>query len=330
MREPTLPMSRGAVDRLGDRLRDADQIDEEDLDGLEQIVDAHQGFLDDLKAELAQLGYAATTRVKTTNTLVEKLRREDRMLLSRVQDLAGARVIVSNRPEQDDAAARVREHFEISGHRCKVVDRRLIPSHGYRALHLVVKVGPIQAEIQIRTELEDTWAQIVERLADQWGRAIRYGGEPIHPEAEVRAGQQVFSRREAVVYLAELGTSINEFELLRGTLLTFNELGHGLGRLFEYVAQSPVAQDHRMISHLPEQQQTGAMMVMSGLNLISQPESSKTDPADATMAQAVGSLGPVIAAFSEENRVMLDRLVSQEQALRVTLQLIASASAEGE
>jgi ppGpp synthetase/RelA/SpoT-type nucleotidyltranferase len=132
MREPTLPMSRSALDRLGERLKSADHIAEDDLDSLAQVADVHQGVLDDLKDELAGLGYAATTRVKTTATLIEKLRREGSMLLSRVQDLGGARVIVPNRPAQDDAIVKIHEHFEASGHRCKIVDRRRNPSHGYR------------------------------------------------------------------------------------------------------------------------------------------------------------------------------------------------------
>ena len=84
MREPTLPMSRSALDRLGERFNNADQIAENDLEKLAQVVDVHQEVLDDLKDELADLGYPATTRVKTTATLIEKLRREGKMLLSRV------------------------------------------------------------------------------------------------------------------------------------------------------------------------------------------------------------------------------------------------------
>jgi hypothetical protein len=33
-------------------------------------------------------------------------------------------------------------------------------------------------EIQVRTTLQDLWAQAVERLADEVGREIRYGGVP--------------------------------------------------------------------------------------------------------------------------------------------------------
>lgn len=49
---------------------------------------------------------------------------------------------------------------------------------GYRAVHVIAKVDNIPVEVQFRTELQDLWAQVFERLADGWGRQIRYGGEP--------------------------------------------------------------------------------------------------------------------------------------------------------
>jgi hypothetical protein len=40
-------------------------------------------------------------------------------------------------------------------------------------------------EIQVRTVLQDLWAQLVEKMADLWGRAIRYGDPPNQPDAPV-------------------------------------------------------------------------------------------------------------------------------------------------
>jgi hypothetical protein len=163
------------------------------------------------------------------------------------------------------------------------------------------------------------------------GRAIRYGGDPINPQAQIRAGQQVFSRVQAVAYLIELGNAIDQFELLRGTLMTMKDVGRAMSRLADYLGQSPVAQDERVISDLPEHERAGPMALMAGLSLVS-PESQEPedDPAHATVAYLVGVMGPALAALGEENSMMLDQLVSQEQSLRVTLQLIASASPEGE
>jgi ppGpp synthetase/RelA/SpoT-type nucleotidyltranferase len=67
----------------------------------------------------------------------------------------------------------------------RVVDRRVHPTFGYRAVHVIVKVGRCSCEIQVRTVPQHLWAEIVERLADLWGRDIRYGGGPEQPSTPV-------------------------------------------------------------------------------------------------------------------------------------------------
>ena len=42
--------------------------------------------------------------------------------------------------------------------------------------------------MQIRTELQDLWAQVMEALADRWGNQIKYGGLPNDPEAALFEG----------------------------------------------------------------------------------------------------------------------------------------------
>jgi hypothetical protein len=61
------------------------------------------------------------------------------------------------------------------------VDRRTEPSHGYRAVHVIVKLQGRLVELQVRTRLQDSWAQAMERLADRLGRDIRYGAQAKDP-----------------------------------------------------------------------------------------------------------------------------------------------------
>lgn len=49
-------------------------------------------------------------------------------------------------------------------------------------------------EIQIRTEIQDGWAQLMEAVAESFGRQIRYGHAPDMPDAPLGGG----SRREFV------------------------------------------------------------------------------------------------------------------------------------
>ena len=69
----------------------------------------------------------------------------------------------------------------------RIVDRRKTPMFGYRAVHVVARVEGFPVEIQVRTESQDDWAQVMEELADGWGRGIRYGDPPIGANDAQRA-----------------------------------------------------------------------------------------------------------------------------------------------
>jgi ppGpp synthetase/RelA/SpoT-type nucleotidyltranferase len=158
-------LSRSQIDKFGRRLRRAgpNNVSDEDLNLLEQLLTAHQMVLTTVQLRLAkELDLPVTSRIKTTGTLVEKLQRSESMALSRMQDIAGARLVVEmNRTEQDKLVARIVELFPGADKR----DRRAEPSHGYRAVHVIVQVDQRIVEIQVRTTLQDLWAQVFERLS---------------------------------------------------------------------------------------------------------------------------------------------------------------------
>lgn len=154
-------------------------------------------------------GVSPTSRLKTVQTLVGKLRREATMNLGQVQDVAGMRIVQDMTvEEQDRLAAQVLELFPGA----KLIDRRAKPSFGYRAVHIVAKVDGRLVEIQLRTQLQDRWAQIVERMADHWGRNIRYGAEP--DDADAAVGR--YSRSEVVGMARRLSPLIEQCERAPG------------------------------------------------------------------------------------------------------------------
>jgi hypothetical protein len=57
-----------------------------------------------------------------------------------------------------------------------IVDRRQYPSHGYRAVHAIVRQQGKPVEIQIRTLLQHLWTELSEKLADVFRQAVKYGG----------------------------------------------------------------------------------------------------------------------------------------------------------
>lgn len=210
-----LPVSKTALDRLGNRLTAGDEVDEADRVTLAQVVGAYQQVLDEVKAHLGGLGYPATTRVKTTGTLIEKLRRESPMRLSQMQDLAGARIVVRDRPAQDNAVGVICKDCETCARSYKVVDRRDHPSHGYRAVHILMQWERIPVEVQVRTELQDVWAQMIERLADRWGRGIRYGEDPDSMGESEAALNLIATRRGLVASFITISDLIAQAEAMR-------------------------------------------------------------------------------------------------------------------
>jgi ppGpp synthetase/RelA/SpoT-type nucleotidyltranferase len=77
------------------------------------------------------LGLQPTYRYKTTGTIIEKLQRNRSMSLTTMQDIAGARVVREmTRSQQDQVVQRIIRRFPDA----EVIDRRVRPSFGYRAM----------------------------------------------------------------------------------------------------------------------------------------------------------------------------------------------------
>src|SRR5262249_4120968 len=103
-----------------------------------------------------------TSRLKTPEAILAKLKRTPTSLMG-MQDIAGARVIVDNLTVQDSTLSVITGLFPDEV--IKIKDQRVESDvHGYRAIHVIMKVDGRLAEIQIRTRWQDRWAQVVERL----------------------------------------------------------------------------------------------------------------------------------------------------------------------
>ena len=101
-----------------------------------------------------------------------------------MRDIGGLRIVTkADLTEQDTIVSRIVERFPVT----KVIDRRKQPTYGYRAVHVIATVDGRHIEIQVRTYLQDLWAQAMERLADEAGREIRYGGPPHRRSADVKS-----------------------------------------------------------------------------------------------------------------------------------------------
>lgn len=192
------------ADSAGKRLRDG-RATEADEAFFRQFLAAHGRALRITLEGLRRIRFpdgsevTPTARVKTRETLMEKLRRGTR--LSQVRDIAGARVVVNGTQlDQDGMAVFVGQMFAGDA---EVVDRRTVPNHGYRAVHVIGRVEGCWVEVQVRTRLQHQWAEAYERLADRVGRDIRYIDVALEEHAQKLVSELLeLSDR---VYAAELG-----------------------------------------------------------------------------------------------------------------------------
>jgi len=169
-------LTKSALDRLGNRLRSG-SFSDDDLRSLDQYRRSFGPAYEHVVATIAALYVEPTGRpAKSTSSVVDKLRRES-IRLSQIQDIAGCRLVVPGVTVQIAMLGLLCDEFPDA----TVIDRRDRPSHGYRAVHVVVRHADRWIEIQLRTTLQQQWAELSEKLADAFEPAVKYGGGPSAP-----------------------------------------------------------------------------------------------------------------------------------------------------
>lgn len=173
-------ISKTQIDRLGDRLRQGppSESDVKLLDKYRRsFAEAYETVVRTIPHEFnkyANFRLQPTGRpAKSTTSIIEKLDRES-IRLSQVQDIAGCRVVVANIIQQDHVVAKLCDIFPGAS----VVDRRAKPNYGYRAVHVIPRIAGKLIEIQVRTPLQHSWAELSEKFSDVIDPAIKYGRGP--------------------------------------------------------------------------------------------------------------------------------------------------------
>jgi putative GTP pyrophosphokinase len=167
--------TKSQIDKLGQRLR-AETFQETELTLLDEYRRSFGPAYDRVVEKVqAVLGVPVSGRpAKSTTSIIEKLNRES-IRLSQIQDIAGCRIVVSDSLEQNRAVELIAKAFE----NVDIQDRRLKPSHGYRAVHVIIQDDGKLIEVQIRTALQQLWAELSEKFADVMDASIKYGGGPL-------------------------------------------------------------------------------------------------------------------------------------------------------
>jgi ppGpp synthetase/RelA/SpoT-type nucleotidyltranferase len=95
---------------------------------------------------------------------------------------------------------------------------------------VIVRHDGLPVEIQVRTDLQDRWAQVFERLGDVWGRSIRYGGDP-EPVPDDPGASAI--RQEIVHLMSEMSDVIADQER------TYYPIKATLDRIARIVSEGP-------------------------------------------------------------------------------------------
>ena len=185
--------SHGSLDRLGVRLSKtgATADDLRALDGYRRtFAPAYQYAItlvkqwvsdwnDDEYPETVSLMAWAGRFPKSSSSVIGKLQRQT-VRLSQIRDMAGVRITTPSRFEQDLSVNELQSRFPNA----IKFDRLQSPSHGYRAVHFVVPVHDRVVEIQVRTRLQDAWAQLSEKLDDRYP-GTKYGTAEANPRMKL-------------------------------------------------------------------------------------------------------------------------------------------------
>lgn len=147
-------------------------------------------------AALGQDVVSVTQRLKKFSTILDKLGRYPGMQLTRMEDIGGVRAILPSQDAADEVSRKLRKNWKVHRYRDYVREPK---DSGYRALHLIVVKQGLKVEVQLRTYLQDFWANQVER--DSRHLRIDYksgkGAEPVH--AYYVAMSELFAMREASI-----------------------------------------------------------------------------------------------------------------------------------
>jgi len=186
-----MAISNSLVTELGKRLREG-PISESDLSMLDEFrqtfseVDEQAYRIIHVALETTQSSTWTITKRKrkTQQSIVDKLRRQPRLRLPQMQDIAGCRIVIEGGAQAaNDISTLLTDAFE-SPWNLESKDRH---AHGYRAIHIIAntvhqagnKKGQQASkkfyEIQLRTYAQDVWANLIESLSDE-SNTLKYGG----------------------------------------------------------------------------------------------------------------------------------------------------------
>jgi ppGpp synthetase/RelA/SpoT-type nucleotidyltranferase len=186
--ENKTPTTPDEVDRLGSA-----------VEVVEWWRGEHSAPLNTVAANLG--GYVAlvselpvSQRLKRLPTIAGKLTRLPTMKLATMGDIGGVRAVVPNQDAAHHVANRLRENWSIARFSDYVAPPK---ADGYRALHLINQHDGRLIEVQIRTPLQDEWANSVEILSRSVVPDLKFGNGPVELRQMLAELASIYAELEA-------------------------------------------------------------------------------------------------------------------------------------
>lgn len=134
-----------------------------------------------------------TQRLKRLDTLIDKLEREQGHV-TQMHDIGGVRALLPSIDHVYAVSRRLRKTWTIIRVRDYIAEPK---SSGYRALHLIVKRMSYPIEVQLRTEAQDAWANLVENYGRETGIGLKFGAGDADTQERFVAIADVLARLDS-------------------------------------------------------------------------------------------------------------------------------------
>jgi hypothetical protein len=230
-----MSFSKGEVNRAGKSVADyfrhtagERQLTSEGVEQLGAAIDVIEWWRGEHARPLSRVAanlryYAAkegvpvvAQRLKRVPTIADKLVREPKMNLARMGDIGGVRAVLPNLDAAYRVAAQLRRNWTIARFSDYVSEPK---PDGYRALHLINRHRGRLIEIQLRTSMQDVWANRVEGFSRSVAPGLKYGEGPSELREYFHALGEVYAAfdqgepypAETVTRVADLQRRVGRF-----------------------------------------------------------------------------------------------------------------------
>lgn len=187
-----MTFTKNQINKAGDILKEKDIRTNEEILWAEEVLTFWRtnhssvitDFHNDLKTNVNEISANAiiVQRIKRSQSIISKLNRIDGMRLSRMQDIAGVRIILNSLQEVYALAEKLRNpdfSHEFKNDKDYIQQPK---DSGYRGIHLIYKynnpskpeVNGLFIEVQLRTKLQHTWATAVETMSTFLGTHLKF------------------------------------------------------------------------------------------------------------------------------------------------------------